>query len=48
MSAVHTKKILKQYFDEILRGEKTYEIRLANWQCEQGDTLELIELDDET
>ena len=48
MSAVHTKKILKQYFDNILRGEKTYEIRLANWQCEQGDTLELIELDDET
>ena len=48
MSNLHTKKVLKKYFDEILRGEKTYEIRLANWQCEQGDTLELIELDDET
>jgi len=48
MSKLHTKKVLKEYFDKILSGEKTYEVRLADWRCEEGDSLELIEIDDET
>ena len=48
MNRYHTKKVLKKYFDRILSGEKTYEIRLADWQCDEGDTLELIEIDDAT
>ena len=48
MSQVHSKKVLKKYFDKILSGEKTYEIRLADWRCDEGDTLELVEIDDVT
>ena len=48
MSEVHSKKVLKKYFDKILSGEKTYEVRLADWQCDEGDTLELVEIDNET
>lgn len=48
MSRVHTKKVLKKYFDKILSGEKTYEVRLADWQCDEGDMLELVEVDSET
>lgn len=42
------KKILPEYFDRIAAGEKTYELRLADWQCEQGDTLLLVEIDAKT
>lgn len=48
MSKIHTKKVFAQYFTKILAGEKTYEVRLADWQCDQGDTLDLIEIDDDT
>lgn len=47
MSEFHTKKVFARYFNEILSGEKTYEIRLADWQCDEGDTLELMEISDE-
>ncbi len=42
------KKILPEYFDKIKAGEKTYELRLADWECNQGDILVLIEIDPET
>lgn len=48
MNEFHTKKVLKKYFDKILSGEKTYEVRLADWHCAEGDILELVEIDDET
>lgn len=41
------KKILKQYFDKILSGDKTYEVRLADFDCRPGDTLVLREWDSE-
>lgn len=41
----HEKKISPKYFKKILSGEKTYELRLADWICEQGDTLILREWD---
>ena len=48
MSKVIEKKILPEYFDSIAAGEKTYELRLADWQCESGDVLKLIEIDSKT
>lgn len=42
------KKILPEYFDKIKRGEKTFELRLADWECNEGDTLVLIEIDPTT
>lgn len=48
MSKVIEKKILSEYFNRIKAGEKTYELRLADWECEQGDILVLIEIDPQT
>lgn len=48
MSQTIEKKILKTYFDLIMSGQKTYELRLADWACEPGDTLRLVEIDDDT
>ena len=45
MSKTIEKKVLAEYFDKILAGEKTYELRLADWDCKTGDTLVLIEID---
>ena len=32
----------------ILDGDKKYELRLADWECQAGDVLELAEWDPET
>ncbi len=39
------KKIWPKYFEEILKGNKTYEIRLADFECRPGDILVLREWD---
>ena len=44
----HTKKVLPEYFQKILDGDKKYELRLADWQCAEGDILELQEWDPNT
>ena len=41
------KKIWPKSFDKIKSGEKTFELRLADWQCNQGDVLLLKEWDPE-
>lgn len=43
-----TKKVYSEYFKMIAAGEKTFELRLADWQCSKGDDLELIEIDDKS
>lgn len=48
MNRVISKKVYSRYFDKILSGEKTYELRLADWECEPGDILELVDIADET
>ncbi len=45
MSRVIEKKALSQYFNHVLNGEKTFDLRLADWKCEQGDILVLREVD---
>ncbi len=42
----HTKNIDYKYFNEILSGNKTFELRLADWKCETGDEIELVEVDE--
>lgn len=42
------KKVWPQYFEAILSGKKTYELRLADWECREGDILKLKEWDPRT
>ncbi|HVY01852.1 MAG TPA: DUF3850 domain-containing protein [Candidatus Nanoarchaeia archaeon] len=41
----HVKKVLPEYFQNILEGKKNYELRLADWKCNEGDVLLLKEWD---
>jgi len=42
------KKIWPKYFDDVKKGVKTYELRLADFDCRPGDILILQEWDQET
>ncbi len=42
------KKIWPKSFEKILNGEKTFELRLADWECNVGDVLVLKEWDPAT
>ena len=44
----HYKKIWPEYFQKILEGKKTYELRLADWECNEGDWLILQEWNPKT
>jgi len=37
------KKVQQKYFEAILEGKKRFEVRLANFKCDQGDILVLEE-----
>ncbi len=39
------KKAWPEYFEKLLSGEKTFELRLADWECNVGDILILKEFD---
>ncbi len=41
--AIITKKILPEWFDAIASGQKKYELRLADFDIQEGDTLRLEE-----
>ena len=45
--AIINKKIWPKYFEEILSGRKKFELRLADFEAEEGDTLVLEEWDPE-
>ncbi len=42
------KKVWPEYFQKILDGEKTFELRLADFECSPKDVLVLREWDPET
>lgn len=42
------KKTWPEYFQKILNGDKTFELRLADWKCKEGDVLVLEEWDPKT
>ena len=37
------KKVWPEYFQKIVDGKKTYELRLADWECKERDILVLRE-----
>lgn len=42
------KKVWPEYFQKIIAGVKTYELRLADFECKPGDVLVLKEWDPKT
>ncbi len=42
------KKVWPEYFQQILNGKKTFELRLNDFDISEGDTLTLKEWDPET
>lgn len=42
------KKIWKEYFEQVLSGKKKFELRLADFEAQEGDTLLLEEWDKDT
>ncbi len=42
-----TKKIKSEFFEAILSGKKNYELRLNDFDIEEGDTLILLEHDEQ-
>ena len=42
------KKTWSSVFEKVLDGSKTFDVRLADWECKPGDVLVLDEVDDET
>lgn len=42
------KKCNREYFEHVLSGSKTFELRLQDFDIEEGDTLLLKEWDPET
>ena len=42
------KKVWSEYFDKIKKGQKTFELRLADFKCNPGDILTLREWNPET
>jgi len=42
------KKAWPEYFEKILSGDKTFELRLADFDVDEGDTLVLREWDPKT
>ena len=42
------KKIWPEYFEKVQSGEKKFELRLADWECNPGDVLVLREWDPAT
>ena len=42
------KKVWLEYFQKIKDGKKTYELWLADWECNEGDILVLQEWNPET
>lgn len=42
------KKVWPKYFELIMQGKKSFELRLANFECRNGDVLVLKEWDPDT
>jgi hypothetical protein len=46
MSREIEKKATASFFEQVQNGQKTFDLRLADWECQPGDTLVLVEVDD--
>lgn len=45
---IHEKKTWPELFQKILNGQKTFDMRIADFECNEGDTLILKEWDSTT
>jgi hypothetical protein len=43
---IHELKILPEYYDDVISGDKNFELRKNDRDYETGDTLKLMEHDD--
>ena len=48
MNRIISKKVDASHYSQIVSGQKTFECRLAYWDCHPGDRLRLIEIEDVT
>jgi hypothetical protein len=48
MSREIEKKATASFFEQVQSGQKTFDLRLADWDCQPGDTLVLVEVDNQT
>ncbi len=46
--AIIKKKAWLELFEQVLRGKKTFDLRIADFEVKEGDTLILEEYDPET
>ena len=46
MTKVIEKKTYSDYFELVLNGSKTYDLRLDDFDCQPGDTLKFVEIDE--
>lgn len=46
MSKVISKKAYSEYFELVKSGNKTFDLRAADFDVSAGDILELVEIDD--
>ncbi len=44
----HEKKTWPDLFQKVFEGKKTFDLRLADWECNDGDILVLREWDPKT
>lgn len=44
----HIKKAWPKLFQDVFDGKKNFDLRLADWKCEEGDILILKEWDPKT
>lgn len=40
-----TKKAYTEYFEKVCNGQKKFDLRVADFECREGDILELVEID---
>lgn len=45
MNRLISKKAYSEYFELVMSGQKTFDLRAADFEVELGDTLELVEID---
>jgi hypothetical protein len=45
MNKLISKKAYGEYFELVMSGQKTFDLRAADFEVEPGDILELVEID---
>lgn len=46
MPKIICKKAHTEYFEQVFSGKKKFDLRVADFDCKEGDVIELVEIDD--